>query len=58
MVIVCLITFRSWSLNKRADRGEIELEYNDVSIACSPSFPRKTLTSRQDGDQKGFRYTY
>lgn len=40
IVIVGLITLRSWSLNKRADRGEIELEYND------------------DGDQKGFRYTY
>ncbi|KNG51885.1 phthalate transporter [Stemphylium lycopersici] len=40
IVIVCLITLRSWSLNKRADRGELELEYND------------------DGDQKGFRYTY
>lgn len=40
IVIVCLITLRSWSLNKRADRGEIELEYND------------------EGDQKGFRYTY
>ncbi|CBX97915.1 hypothetical protein IAQ61_000905 [Plenodomus lingam] len=40
LVIVCLITLRSWSLNKRADRGELELEYND------------------DGDQKGFRYTY
>lgn len=31
IVLVCLITLRSWSLNKRADRGEIELEYNDVS---------------------------
>ncbi|EUC31339.1 hypothetical protein COCVIDRAFT_94759 [Bipolaris victoriae FI3] len=40
IVLVGLITLRSWSLNKRADRGEIELEYND------------------DGDQKGFRYTY
>ncbi|KAF2853492.1 phthalate transporter-like protein [Plenodomus tracheiphilus IPT5] len=40
LVIVGLITLSSWKLNKRADRGEIELEYND------------------DGDQKGFRYTY
>lgn len=32
IVIVCLVTLRSWSLNKRADRGEIELEYNDVSV--------------------------
>lgn len=40
LVIVCLVTLSSWRLNKRADRGEIELEYND------------------DGDQKGFRYTY
>ncbi|OAL54136.1 phthalate transporter-like protein [Pyrenochaeta sp. DS3sAY3a] len=40
IVLVCLITLRSWSLNKRADRGEIELEYHD------------------EGDQKGFRYTY
>lgn len=33
MVIVCLITLRSWNLNKRADNGELELEYNDVSFA-------------------------
>ena len=35
MVIVCLITLRSWNLNKRADRGELELEYNDVSFPPS-----------------------
>ncbi|CAO2657903.1 Nn.00g071630.m01.CDS01 [Neocucurbitaria sp. VM-36] len=29
IVIVSLITLRSWSLNKKADRGELELEYND-----------------------------
>ncbi|KAH7391040.1 major facilitator superfamily domain-containing protein [Phaeosphaeria sp. MPI-PUGE-AT-0046c] len=40
LVIVGLITLSSWRLNKKADRGEIELEYHD------------------DGDQKGFRYTY
>lgn len=32
IVIVILITLRSWSLNKRADRGELELEYNDVCL--------------------------
>ena len=32
IVVVCLVTLRSWSLNKRADRGEIELEYTDVSM--------------------------
>lgn len=57
IVIVCLITLRSWSLNKRADRGELELEYNDVSAVFSLS-SCKILTSVQDGDQKGFRYTY
>ncbi|KAJ4366345.1 hypothetical protein N0V83_007981 [Neocucurbitaria cava] len=29
IIIVCLITLRSWTLNKKADRGELELEYND-----------------------------
>jgi len=28
LVIVALITLRSWNLNKRADRGELELEYH------------------------------
>ncbi|KAH7080211.1 major facilitator superfamily domain-containing protein [Paraphoma chrysanthemicola] len=40
IIIVGLITLGSWRSNKKADRGEIELEYHD------------------DGDQKGFRYTY
>ncbi|KAH7086524.1 major facilitator superfamily domain-containing protein [Paraphoma chrysanthemicola] len=40
LIIVGLITLGSWRSNKKADRGEIELEYHD------------------DGDQKGFRYTY
>jgi len=40
LVIVGLITLSSWRSNKKADRGEVELEYHD------------------DGDQKGFRYTY
>lgn len=35
LIIVCLISFRSWTLNKRADRGELELEYYDVSFAQS-----------------------
>jgi MFS family permease len=29
IVIVLLVTFMSWRQNKRADRGEVELEYND-----------------------------
>lgn len=29
LVIVSLITLQSWRLNKKADRGEIELEYHD-----------------------------
>jgi hypothetical protein len=40
LIIVALITLGSWRSNKKADRGEIELEYHD------------------EGDQKGFRYTY
>jgi hypothetical protein len=32
IVIVLLVTFMSWRQNKRADRGEVELEYNDVSF--------------------------
>lgn len=40
LIIVGLITLSSWRSNKKADRGEIELEYHD------------------EGDQKGFRYTY
>ena len=57
IVLVCLITLRSWSLNKRADRGEIELEYNDVSLS-KPQNHCRMLTNVQDGDQNGFRYTY
>jgi hypothetical protein len=30
---------RSWSLNKRADRGELELEYNDVGLFPSCLLP-------------------
>ena len=57
IILVCLITLRSWSLNKRADRGEIELEYNDVSLS-NPEAHCIMLINIQDGDQKGFRYTY
>lgn len=32
LIIVGLITLSSWRLNKKADRGEIELEYHDVSL--------------------------
>jgi len=32
LVIVALITLRSWNLNKRADRGELELEYHGASF--------------------------
>lgn len=46
IVIVGLITLRSWSLNKRADRGEIELEYNDVSLASDLLYiPERMLTT-------------
>lgn len=31
LVIVGLITLGSWRSNKKADRGEVELEYFDVS---------------------------
>ena len=32
LIIVGLITLSSWRSNKKADRGEIELEYHDVSF--------------------------
>jgi hypothetical protein len=32
LVIVGLITLGSWRSNKKADRGEVELEYFDVSL--------------------------
>ena len=58
IVIVLLVSFMSWRQNKRADRGEVELEYNDVSSLemrdCSCSRTNKS----QENDQKGFRYTY
>jgi hypothetical protein len=48
----------SWRQNKRADRGEVELEYNDVrgTALCDDSFSR--ANEMQENDQKGFRYTY
>jgi hypothetical protein len=57
LIIVGLITLGSWRSNKKADRGEIELEYHGVSFAGN-SLAERRLTSEQDGDQKGFRYTY
>jgi MFS family permease len=30
LIIVALITLGSWRSNKKADRGEVELEYHDV----------------------------
>ena len=39
IVIVILITLRSWSLNKRADRGELELEYNVCAFHSQPLRP-------------------
>jgi hypothetical protein len=58
IVIVLLVTFMSWRQNKRADRGEVELEYNDVSVIelCEDSF--SWADKMQENDQKGFRYTY
>lgn len=44
-------------LNKKADRGELELEYNDVS-RTTILIHYNMLTSAQEHDQKGFRYTY
>ena len=60
IIIVGLITLRSWTLNKRADRGEVELEYNDVSFCASALLGCTDINKfpLQDGDQKGFRYTY
>jgi hypothetical protein len=57
LIIVALITLGSWRSNKKADRGEIELEYHGVSFTVELLAERK-LTSEQEGDQKGFRYTY
>ena len=57
LLIVSLITLRSWSLNKRADRGELELEFHDVSFALKYNCCR-ILMRTQETDQKGFRYTY
>jgi tellurite resistance protein TehA-like permease len=57
LIIVGLISLSSWRSNKKADRGEIELEYHDVSFldyVCISTL----LTIIQEGDQKGFRYTY
>jgi hypothetical protein len=55
LIIVGLITIGSYRSNKKADRGEIELEYN---VSFSQSYELQKLTSQQEGDQKGFRYTY
>jgi hypothetical protein len=39
LIIVGLITLGSWRSNKKADRGEVELEYFGVSdIAASTDF--------------------
>jgi hypothetical protein len=59
LVIVALITLGSWRSNKKADRGEVELEYHDVRFPSVLHFCKpRILTSEQEGDQKGFRYTY
>jgi hypothetical protein len=59
LIIVALITLGSWRSNKKADRGEVELEYHDVRFPNVLNFCKpRILTSEQEGDQKGFRYTY
>lgn len=40
IVIVCILTVAFYIQNKKADRGEVELEYDDVSFFPSKRHPR------------------
>jgi hypothetical protein len=53
LVIVSLITLGSWRSNKKADRGEIELEYHDVGSLsmCIISNVNESTGDRPEGLQ-------
>ena len=62
IIIPCLLSVHAWIQNKRADRGEIELECEPVSrlfLFLSFSRARNELTKPQgDNYPPGFRYTH
>lgn len=56
IVIVCITTAVFTIQNRRAERGEVELEDSDVSPSSLLETYRQ-LTNEQEDHQKGFRYT-
>lgn len=53
LIVVGLITLMSWNQNKRADRGEVELEYFSVSATSRLVLSRinKYTGTRPEGFQ-------
>jgi predicted MFS family arabinose efflux permease len=58
LVILAVLTPVLMMKNKKADRGEIQLEDSDVSLSSSRyESGNEELTSTQENSQRGFRYT-